>query len=188
MVIISRKCSKNGAKKSLISILHHPSWWRLESIEHICICVPFRIVWILTKRSVFKVPKFLTPSSIIFTSVKRLWSCLTEPQRPVCIVFHLYWTVTYSGTTQIKLRIIFRVKKIPCLSPKINFRTLSSNILNTLQIIFGLLGQIRTNITPIIRWSTCIKRFLFGWPLKTGSKVVPSEKWSSSNIPYWWLI
>ena len=45
-------------------------------------------------------------------------SPFTESQQLVCIVVHLYWTVTCSGTTQIKLKIISQVTFIPCLSPK----------------------------------------------------------------------
>ena len=58
--------------------------------------------------------------TVIFTSIKWLQSPFTKSQRPVFIVFHLYRTVTESGTTQMKLRIIFQVIINPCFFLKIN--------------------------------------------------------------------
>ena len=58
--------------------------------------------------------------TVIFTSIKWLQSPFTKSQQPVFIVFHLYWTVTESGTTQMKLRIIFQVIINPCFFLKIN--------------------------------------------------------------------
>ena len=58
--------------------------------------------------------------TVIFTSIKWLQSPFTKSQRPVFIVFHLYWTVTESGTTELKLRIIFQVIINPCFFLKIN--------------------------------------------------------------------
>ena len=57
------------------------------------------------KRSVVKTRTFFLLSIVIFTSIERSQSPLTESQQPLCIVFHLYWTVTLSVTTQIKLQL-----------------------------------------------------------------------------------
>ena len=57
--------------------------------------------------------------TVIFTSIKWLQSPFTKSQQPVFIVFHPYWTVTESGTTQMKLRII-QVIINPCFFLKIN--------------------------------------------------------------------
>ena len=54
------------------------------------------------KRSVVKTRTFFLVSIVIFTSIERSQSSLTEFQQPFCIVLHLYWTVTLSVTTQIK--------------------------------------------------------------------------------------
>ena len=58
--------------------------------------------------------------TVIFTSIKWLQSPFTKSQQPVFIVLHPYWTVTESGTTQMKLRIIFQVIINPCFFLKIN--------------------------------------------------------------------
>ena len=55
------------------------------------------------KRSVVKTRTFFLLSIVIFTSIKR--SSLTKFQQPICIVLHLYLTVTLSVTTQIKLQL-----------------------------------------------------------------------------------
>ena len=57
------------------------------------------------KRSVVKTRTFFLVSIVIFTSIERSQSPSTEFQQPFCIVLHLYWTVTLSVTTQIKLQL-----------------------------------------------------------------------------------
>ena len=57
------------------------------------------------KRSVVKTRTFFLLSIGIFTFIERSQSPLTESKQPLCIVFHLYWTVTLSVTTQIKLQL-----------------------------------------------------------------------------------
>ena len=64
---------------------------------------------------VYKVSNFL--NIVIFIFFKQSWSPITsEPQWPFCIASYLCWMVAQSGTTQIKLRIIFQEKCNPCLS------------------------------------------------------------------------
>ena len=60
--------------------------------------------------------------AVVSTSIKQSRLPLTDSQRPVnsIIVLHLYWTVTSSGTTGIKSRIIFPEKLNPCLATEIN--------------------------------------------------------------------
>ena len=72
--------------------------------------------WI--KRSVAKVPNWCPLYHWNF----QLYSAVAvtlKSQRPLCIIFHWYLTVTYSRLTQVKLRIIFEVIFKPCFSPKI---------------------------------------------------------------------
>ena len=94
----------------------------------------------------------------MITSIKLSWSPLTKSQFPVLIVFHLYWTVAESGTTQIKVRIIFWVIFNPCFSPKIK------EIPYIKWSIMALSGIVYcTYIIPkvcdtCLKWSTCFKQ------------------------------
>ena len=93
----------------------------------------------------------------MITSIKLSWSPLTKSQFPVLIVFHLYWTVAESGTTQIKIRIIFWVIFNPCFSPIIKeIPYIKWSIMALSHIVYC------TYIIPkvcgtCLKWSTCFK-------------------------------
>ena len=100
--------------------------WSCSPWERLRLVIQSKLYLAVTpsKRSVFKFPNFFPRSTVIFNSSKRSWSPLTESRRPDCIAQDLYWTINYSGTTQIKLGIIFKVKSNPCLTPEINFNSI----------------------------------------------------------------
>ena len=72
---------------------------------------------VLFSSFLFKVPKFVAlyycnfSTLLSVTSIKRSCSPFTESLRLVCIIFHLYWMVTESGTVQLKLSEDFSFKQ-----------------------------------------------------------------------------
>ena len=94
----------------------------------------------------------------MITSIKLSWSPLTKSQFPVLIVFHLYWTVAESGTTQIKVRIIFWVIFNPCFSPKIKEIPYIKWSIMALSGIVYCTYIIPKVCATCLKWSTCFKR------------------------------
>ena len=111
--------------------------------------------------------------TVIFTSIKWLQSPFTKSQRPVFIVFHLYWTVTESGTTQMKLRIIFQVIINPCFFLKIN--------------VFSSIFE-GDFVHLVVKYWHCLKSFFFYNTPQSVEAVLSSQPIISSHpvIPHRW--
>ena len=81
-----------------------PYWWQKQQMF-------FSLLFFSKSRNLLPFTTVISQLYYAVTSIKRSCSPFTESMRLVCIIFHLYWMVTESGTVQLKLSEEFSFKQ-----------------------------------------------------------------------------